>query len=237
MHGNDMPPSSGRLLRGFSALLLIVGCTAPPLQKNEVASLVQELFPAREPDQFRASGEATFSIDGEVHACGIEVKAAADTFRTEFYGPLGISIGSISASVSSGRGFLRLRDKTHEFDLSQTVSIPSIGMNASLTYGDMIRALLGRVPPIYEDPLEKPADSTINDREAITSLWKTDSMEFRIRIKKRTAAISEFVSIYNDNEGRSLRMSSFKDGRASTIEVRESDGNYFSITYSKVKRY
>jgi hypothetical protein len=32
-------------------------------------------------------------------------------------------------------------------------------------------------------------------------------------------------------------MSSFKDGRASTIEVRESDGNYFSITYSKVKRY
>ena len=234
-----MPSLAGRLLCVLSALFVIMGCTAPPpLQKNEVASLVHQLFPAREPNRIRAYGEATLFIDGEVHGCSIEIKAAADTFRADFYGPLGVPIGSISASALSGRGVLRFRDTAHEFDFSQTVSMPSIGVNSSLTYGDLIRVLLGRVPPLYEDPLEKPADSIINDCEAISSLWKTDSMMLRVRIKKRTAVISEFVSIYNDDkEGKSLRMSSFKDGRASKIEVQESNGNYFSITYSKVKRY
>ncbi len=221
---------------GLATLMLLMGCTMPPLlYKEDVLSLIHQLFPVRQADRFLAYGEATFSIDGEVHACGIEVKADTDTFRADFYGPLGIPVGSISAAASSGRGSLRFRDKEYRFDLSQTVSIPSLGANSSLTYSDLLRVLRGRVPQLFEDPLEKSADSVYDDRAAITLLWKTDSLGLRVRITKRPAAIAEVELIPKDKEGEGLRLSSFRNGRATIIEVRESDGNYFSVTYTRVK--
>jgi len=137
--------------------------------------------------------------------------------------------------MTSGEGVLNFRGEEQPFDLSQTVAVPSFGLRQTLTYRDLIRILLGRVPAVFEEPLEKPADSIFKQNGAITSLWKTDSMEFHVRMEHHPAEVVELVSINKGNDGEELTMSAFKYGRASRIAVQESDGNYFSVTYSRVK--
>ncbi len=227
--------------RGWGlAALLLFSCTPPPAPRMDGArSLVHQLFAVPPSERTLAWGEASLSANGETYACGIEVRAAADTFAANFYGPLGIRIGSIRASTSSGRVSLRFRDDTDQFDLSQPVSIPPFGSSELLTFGELLQVLAGRVPSEYEDLLAKPADSIISNHGAITLLWKTDSLKFHVLMENHPVAIAGVDVHFSDygSGGAQLGMSSFKDGRARKIQIRQGDGNYFSITFSRVKRY
>ncbi len=237
---NRMDTLSGCIRRWGLAALLLFGCTPPPAPRmDEARASVHQLFTVPQSERTRAWGEASVSADGETYECSIEVRAVADSFAADFYGPLGIRFGTIRASTSSGRGSLRFRDDTDQFDLSQPVSIPPFGSNESLTYGELLQVLLGRVPSEYEDLADKPADSIISNHGAITLLWKTDSMKFHVIVENHPVAIAGVDALFTDygTGGARLGMSSFKDGRARKIEIRQGDGNYFSITYSRVKRY
>ena len=179
----------------LAAAAFLAGCTVPPpLQRSEVTSLFSPMFSREQPGPVTAYGEVTFAVNGEIHSGGIEVRSDSGTFMADFYGPMGIMIGSIDAS--SNRGTMRFQGKVREFDLAQTIDSLPFGWKKSITFRELFRIMLGHVPPDFEAPLQKPADTIINGSRTITSLWKTDSFEISALIKKKPPEVREVVFIF-----------------------------------------
>jgi len=105
-----------------------------------------------------------------------------------------------------------------------------------LTLGDLMRIMMGEVPLACAARLRQPPDSCIDGRKTISVLWKTDTIEIRAILEKKSRGAECLVFIFKKSMPyRSLTLQSFSGRHAHKIELRENDTNYFSIRYAKLK--
>jgi hypothetical protein len=208
-------------------------CTPPPLQTESSGDLFDSLKHQRTPDAVTAFGDAEISINGERHSCSIETKWKKNGFQTDFYGPLGMVVASIHAD--SLQGTATVRDKEYSFAVNRTMDTLPFSWASDLTFGDFERVMIGVLPSAIFPKLNDRPDTISREKKAIFTLWKTDSLEMRVKIGVRSQKIeSVSVAFKKRTPFWYLTMAAPQQGIFRKIELRENDTNYFIIKYLKV---
>jgi hypothetical protein len=219
-----------------ASVLVLAACSVPPpLQKGDLPSLFAPLFSVRGCTAVVASGEVKVCIDGETHTGSVDVGRSNDgRFEATFYGPFGMTLGSIRATADSG---------TATFDQGAYALFPDRTMGAlpftwgsDLTFGELEDILVGGIPVAYASRLLQRPDSIIEGRRTISALWKTDTVDVRAEVHRRSQQIVAVTLVLKKRVPfPQVAFGSFKEGRAHKIELRENDRNYFLLRYTKVK--
>jgi hypothetical protein len=212
-------------------------CMPPPLQKGDVSSLFSSIVSENKFLKVTASGIVQVNVNGEVHTGSIDVEwNDSGAFNATFYGPLGITLGSIRATATQGT--VKFDEGAYTFSPMQTMDSLPFAWGSRITFGELEEILLGRIPVIYASRLQEKPDSIFNGPRTIFALWETDSMEIRTEVQKRSQQLGAVTFFYKKSMPfPRVTLSSFKEKQAHKIELRENDRNYFSIKYTSVKCY
>jgi hypothetical protein len=182
-----------------------------------------------------AYGDVAIRNNGVLQSLSVEIKQSVDgAVKAVFYSPLGVTLATVTAD--SLRGTVAYEDREFAFTLSQTMDSLPFAWGKGLTYGDFLRALLGRPPITATDiPCEKAPDSLVAKRNAIFAMWKTDTLVLREEINRGSGQLCAVKVTFNNRPSfRNLIMGSFNHGIAHNIRLFENDGNYFSIHYARI---
>jgi len=215
-------------------LMIFVCSPPPPLPLEDVPAAIALMFPEGTVSTVAAFGDVRVTLEGEEHRGKVEVhRRGTGEFSADFYALLGITVGSIRAD--NDRGTVAFDDGTYTFTTTQAMDTLPFTWGQDLTLGDLMRIMTGEVPLACAARLQRPPDSYIDGRKTISALWKTDTVDIRAVLRKKSREAECFVVVYKRSTPyRSLTLQSFSGGRAHKIELRENDTNYFSIRYTKL---
>jgi len=220
----------------ITAVLMLFTCSPPPpLPLEDVPAAVALITPEDTVSAIAAFGDVRVTIDGEEHRGKLEVhRRGTGEFSADFYALLGITVGSIRAD--NDRGTVAFDGGTYAFTKTQAMDTLPFTWGQDLTLGDLMRIMTGEVPLACAERLRQAPDSCIDGGKTISALWKTDTLDIRAILRKKSREAECFVFVFKKRKPyRSLTLQAFSGRRAHKIELRENDTNYFSIRYAKLK--
>ena len=226
-----------RLLSTFiPAVLVLFACSPPPpLPLEDVPAAVALMFPGDSASTLAAFGDVRVTLEGEEHRGKVEVhRHGTGEFSADFYALFGLTVGSIRAD--NDRGTVAFDGRTYTFTMTQSMDTLPFTWGQDLTLGDLTRIMMGEVPLAWAARLQQPPDSCVDGKKTISALWKTDTLDIRAELRKKSRETECVVFIFKKlRPYRSLTLQSFSGKRAHKIELRENDANYFSIRYARLK--
>ncbi|MBN1128934.1 MAG: hypothetical protein JXA71_08110 [Chitinispirillaceae bacterium] len=224
------------LTAGCIPIFLGITCTSPPRPGQGSVPLqgAEILHRERGASSFAANGTVMIGTGRDFFQGSIDVAAdSSGGFNAQWYGPLGIVVATITADSSFGS--VIMDNRTFSFRRDQIMDTLTIGWGGDLTFGDLIDIIRGRIPERLSSVATGPYDSLWYKKKAINMRWKTDSIEIRSALCRKTGAVTDItVTVMNDRPW-TLTLGKFKEGAAHKIEVKEDDRNYFSLRYGKVR--
>lgn len=219
------------------ALLLLSSCSPPPpLLRDDFPSVTASLTDALDRmSAVTAFGDVRLAVGGDLYRGSVEVRRSGiGAFSAEFYAAFGITVGSVR--MEKGRGTVCIDNGTYTFSGAQIMDTLPVAWGRDLTVEDLAHALLGEVPPVCAALLRRRPDSCVDAKKTISARWKTDSMDIEASLTKRSRKTERLIIVFKRRTPYSfLTFGSFSGGRAYKIELRENDGNYFSIRHRKLK--
>ena len=171
-----------RFRHAAAAFVTLVGialtsCSPPPpLDQRHLPDWCHSLAaPVALPKGGTAYGEVAIKINGETHNGSMDlIIEKTGSIKTDFYGPLGISVASLSADTM--HGIISFRDSVFSFGLNQTMDAVPLEWGKNLVFADFLHMILGKIPEsATEIPCKNHPDSIGKKRNTIFALWKTDS--------------------------------------------------------------
>jgi hypothetical protein len=230
----------GKPMRGvfccFAVSLVFLTCsTPPPLLKDDIPDATASMVTGDSIRAVAAFGDVRFAVDGELHRGSVEVhRDGAGVFSADFYAAFGITVGSVR--LENGQGTVCIDGGTYTFSEAQTMDTLPVAWGQDLTMHDLTHVLLGEVLPACAALLRQRPDSCVDGKKTIIALWKTDSIDIEVCLKKRSREMKSVFFVFKRHAPfRFLTLKSFSGGRAHIIELRENDRNYFSIRYKELK--
>jgi hypothetical protein len=216
------------------AFILGVACTPPPPLITGETPFRSVLSSSTSFSTVIAGGDAVICINGDAHHGNVDMASgAAGTFAATFYGPLGIIIASVTAD--SLQGTVILDNGRYTFRRDRTMDTLPFAWGRDLTFDDLTELVAGKTPASVRAITAGPPDSIGFKKKTINTRWKTDILEVYADVRKKTNNIERLTVKGINKKQWSLTLSSFRDGMAYKIGLKEDDTNYFSINYRKVR--
>jgi hypothetical protein len=216
--------------------IVLTSCSPPPpLELQHRPDWCSIFVPVASTGPGTAFGDVIIRINGVANSGSMDLKIEKAGFlKADIYGPLGISIASVSADTLHGS--ISFQDSVFSFDLDQAMNVFPLEWGKSLAFYDFLQLIRGKTPaPATEMVCKKQPDSLGKKRNTIYALWKTDSLEMCLEINNKSRKIISAVFYYKKQAMFwQLRLGSFHKGRAHKIQFWKNDENYFSIKYTKV---
>jgi hypothetical protein len=226
------PLSTSALLLG----ILLSSCSPPPpLERQQLPDLCGAFFPVAAIGPGTAFGDIAIRNNSEVHNGSVDVKRERDgSVKADIYGPLGTNAASLIAD--SVHGTIAFENRSFSFAFNQTMDTLPLEWGRDLTCKEFLSIILGKVPEVTATTFcKKQPDSLTKKRNTIYVLWKTDSLEMRVKIDSRSGRLKEACFYFKKHAPFwQLKMGPFHQGIAYKIQFRENDGNYFLIHYTEV---
>jgi hypothetical protein len=210
---------TGKPMRGVScsiavSLFFLTCSTPPPLLKDDIPDATAPILTGDTIRAVRAFGDVRLAIDGKLHRGTVEVhRGDTGVFSADFYAAFGITVGSVR--LENGQGMVCIDGGTYTFSEAQTMDTLPVAWGQDLTMHDLTHVLLGEVPPACAAVLRQRPDSCVNGKKTISALWKTDSIDIEVSLKRRSGEIIGVVFVFKRRAPfRFLALKSFSGGRA-----------------------
>jgi hypothetical protein len=178
----------------------------------------------------RGFGDVVVKLDGRKYLGTIDIDWTERQSSVQIYSGIGSTFASIKAD--STEGYLQLNKETQIYKLNAIMADFPLKWGGCITFGEFLDCIAGYIP-------EKMFLSS-NQRDSIFHVtiglapWNVAEFQceavmkknklFEVRVRNRMVSESGIVIF-----------SSFKNGYAQTILIKDNDKNFISIRYEKTK--